>query len=41
MVLDILPDRVGIVLFGRSEKIRAGDEVPGAGAFWTCLWEMI
>jgi F-type H+-transporting ATPase subunit alpha len=27
MVLDILPDRVGIVLFGRSDKIRAGDEV--------------
>jgi F-type H+-transporting ATPase subunit alpha len=31
MVLDILPDRVGIVLFGRSDKIRAGDEVTRSG----------
>lgn len=31
MVLDILPDRVGIVLFGRSEEIRAGDEVTRSG----------
>jgi F-type H+-transporting ATPase subunit alpha len=27
MVLDILADRVGVVLFGPSESIRAGDEV--------------
>jgi len=27
MVLDILPDKVGIILFGQSEKLRAGDEV--------------
>jgi F-type H+-transporting ATPase subunit alpha len=31
MVLDILPDRVGIVLFGRSDRIRAGDEVTRSG----------
>jgi len=31
MVLDILPDRVGIILFGRSEDIRAGDEVTRSG----------
>ena len=27
MVLDILPDKVGIILFGESEKLCAGDEV--------------
>ena len=31
MVLDILPDRVGIILFGRSEYLRAGDEVTRSG----------
>jgi len=31
MVLDLLPDRVGIVLFGRSDRIRAGDEVTRSG----------
>ena len=31
MALDILPDRVGIVLFGRSDKISAGDEVTRSG----------
>ena len=31
MVLDILPDRVGIILFGPSEAIRAGDEVRRSG----------
>jgi len=31
MVLDILSDRVGIVLFGRSDRIRAGDEVARSG----------
>jgi F-type H+-transporting ATPase subunit alpha len=31
MVLDLLPDRVGIVLFGRSQDIRAGDEVTRSG----------
>jgi F-type H+-transporting ATPase subunit alpha len=27
MILDILPERVGIVLFGPSETVRAGDEI--------------
>ncbi|MFC1868942.1 alternate F1F0 ATPase, F1 subunit alpha [Thermodesulfobacteriota bacterium] len=31
MVLDILPDRVGIILFGPSEDVRAGDEVTRSG----------
>jgi F-type H+-transporting ATPase subunit alpha len=31
MVLDLLPDRVGIVLFGRSQDIRSGDEVTRSG----------
>ncbi|BBO92826.1 alternate F1F0 ATPase, F1 subunit alpha [Desulfosarcina ovata] len=31
MVLDILPDRVGIVLFGSSESVCAGDEVRRSG----------
>ena len=31
MVLDILPDRVGIILFGPSEAVRAGDEVLRSG----------
>ena len=31
MVLDILPDRVGIILFGPSEVVRAGDEVRRSG----------
>jgi len=31
MVLDILPDKVGIILFGQSEELRAGDEVTRSG----------
>ena len=31
MVLDILPDRVGVVLFGSSESVCAGDEVRRSG----------
>ena len=31
MVLDILPDRVGIILFGPTESVRAGDEVLRSG----------
>ena len=31
MALDILPDRVGIVLFDRSDRISAGDEVTRSG----------
>ncbi|GAB6909003.1 F1 sector of membrane-bound ATP synthase, alpha subunit [Desulfosarcina cetonica] len=31
MVLDILPDKVGVILFGPSETIRAGDEVRRSG----------
>ncbi len=31
MVLDILPDRVGIILFGPSEAVSAGDEVLRSG----------
>jgi F-type H+/Na+-transporting ATPase subunit alpha len=31
MVLDILADRVGVVLFGPSESVRAGDEVRRSG----------
>ena len=31
MVLDILPDRVGIIVFGPSEKLKAGDEVKRSG----------
>ena len=31
MVLDILPDRVGIILFGPSELVGAGDEVLRSG----------
>ncbi len=31
MVLDLLPDRVGIILFGPSEAVSAGDEVLRSG----------
>ena len=31
MVLDLLPDRVGIILFGPSEAVSAGDEVRRSG----------
>jgi F-type H+-transporting ATPase subunit alpha len=31
MALDLLADRVGIILFGRDEAIRAGDEVTRSG----------
>ena len=31
MVLDILPDQVGVILFGPSETVRAGDEVRRSG----------
>ncbi|MFC1823501.1 alternate F1F0 ATPase, F1 subunit alpha [Thermodesulfobacteriota bacterium] len=31
MVLDILPDRIGIILFGPSESVSAGDEVTRTG----------
>ncbi|MCD6274319.1 MAG: F0F1 ATP synthase subunit alpha, partial [Deltaproteobacteria bacterium] len=31
MVLDILPDKVGIILFGQSEKLSAGDEITRSG----------
>lgn len=31
MVLDILPDSVGIILFGPSEALKAGDEVTRSG----------
>jgi len=31
MVLDILPDRVGIILFGRTEAVGAGDQVLRSG----------
>ncbi len=31
MVLDLLPDRVGIILFGPSEAVGAGDEVRRSG----------
>ncbi len=31
MVLDILPDRIGIVLLGSDEKLKAGDEVSRTG----------